>query len=224
MKLNINEIINNNDHSALLKVTDYSREEQKELIKFFSEGSKTLELALKTLWNKKLYTTACCKSHPLGERHFFYSSMNSYIAFESGIDVFKYLSDELVSSPYVMLLEDNSQSIYFYGKDKDSLMLKFINDIMMKREMNSKFLKEKLNKPIERYLLRKLEQEYYLESGFTQEEYQELEDVYTELFTLDYENKYTSVSEEESENLYNRVISIKNQVYQRKLSKKKRGR
>ncbi len=224
MKLNINEVINNNDRRSLLKVSDYSKEEQKELIKFFAEGSKSLELALRTLWNKKLYTTACCKSHPLGERHFYFTSMSAYIAFEPGIDVFKYLSDELVSNPYIMLLSDTNQGIYFYGKDKDLLILKFVNDIMMKIIVNSKYLKDKINKPLDYTLRKRLLHDYLIESGFTEEEVKELFRIDIELLILDEQSKYTYVSEEEYKDLLNRSISIKNDVYQRKLSKKKRGR
>ena len=184
----------------------------------------TLELALKTLWNKKLYTVACCAGHLLGERHFYFSSMYSYLVFENGIDVFKFLSDELVSNPCVMLMSNTNQAIYFYGKDKDALMIKFINDIMMKKEINSKYLNDKLNKPIDQDVKYKIEHDYYIASGYTEEEYSELKHIDRELLLLKEDANYTYVDEAKNDVLLNRIISIKNEVYQRKLSKKKRGR
>ena len=87
--MDIHEIINDNNHKVLIDIKKLSIDERKELADFFSEGSKTLGMALRTLWNKKLYTTACCKGHLFGERDWMFSRMYSYIAFDKDINVFQ---------------------------------------------------------------------------------------------------------------------------------------
>ena len=224
MKYNIEDIINNNDHKTLLKVSDYSKEEQKELIKYFSEGSTTMELALRVLWNKKLYTTACCKGHLFGERNWIITYKEAYFAFDRDVNVLKYLSNELLSNPYVMFSDTcDSESIYFFGKDKEKLILKFTQDIMMQREINSEYLKTKMNKPITREIYEEVKRDYYLESGFTEEEIKELNRIDIEYLILDEQSNYTYVSEEEYDNLWNKKQSIYDCLKTRKLSKK-RGR
>ena len=206
-----------------IDIKSLTKEEQKELIKTYAEGSKTLELALRTLWNKKLYTTACCKGHLLGEKHFYFTSMYSYIAFEKGIDVFKYLSDDLINNPYIVLTSDSNQAIFFYGENKDSLMLMFITDIMKKKEVNSRFLEGKVNKLLDPITKEQVKHDYYLKSGFTEKEYQEIRETEDDILILRMKSQYNNIDENESEELFDKCIKIKNDVYQRKL-KKNRGR
>ena len=199
--MDIHEIINNNNHKALIDIKDLPIDERKEFADFFSEGSKTLCMALRTLWNKKLYTTACCKGHLFGERDWMFSRMYSYIAFDKDINVFQYLSDELVSNPYVAIgTFDYHQTIYFFGRNRDNYMLKFISDIMNKKVINSKYLSSKMNRV------------------------KKLNDIDMQFKILKTNKDYVYIPDEEYDKLFNESVSIYDKLKVRKMGKKRRGK
>lgn len=96
-----------------------------EALKDFSEGSVVLQKYLEALWKKELFTIACCKGDHLYKGTDTGSMLGeAYISFEPGINIFNYLSEEIIKNNNVELSDtNNKQTIYFYGKDNDMLIL-----------------------------------------------------------------------------------------------------
>ena len=223
--MDIKKIIKSNNHKVLIDIKKLPIDERKELAEFFSEGSKTLGMALRTLWNKRLYTIACCKGHLFGERDWMFSRMYSYIAFDKDINVFQYLSDELLSNPYVAIgTFDYHQAIYFFGRNRDDYMLKFISDIMNKKVINSKYLSSKMNRPLDYETMKEVKREYYLDSGFTEDEIKKLNDIDMQYKILKMNKDYVYIPDEEYDKLFNESASIYDKLKMRKMSKKRRER
>ena len=151
----------------------------------FSEGSKELEMCLKTLWDNNLYTKACCKGHLMGERDFKALYLYGYIAMDENIELFKYLSHYLILDPCVLLYKYNNQEvIYFYGDNKYKNIDLLTYDILSGVKDNIDILLDKVNKPMIPSLKKKLVDEYYLKSGFKNMEIKKLDELTEEYLYL----------------------------------------
>ena len=75
----------------------------------FSEGLEELRLCLKVLWDNNLETKACCAGNHNDESH-------AYIAMAERVDIFRYLSSEILNDENIKLEFTNGmQIIRFYG-------------------------------------------------------------------------------------------------------------
>ena len=69
-----------------------------------------------------------------------------------------------------------------------------------------------------------MKREYYLDSGFTEEEIKKLERIEFKYKILDF-NKYTVYTpDEEYDKLFDECVSVYDKLKSRKINKKKRGR
>lgn len=72
-----------------------------------------------------------------------------YISFSDNLEVFSYLSVELINNSKVYLLQSNGACIYFYGGENNKyLMESFLKDIKSGKKENSAFLLNKINQPL----------------------------------------------------------------------------
>jgi len=126
-----------------------------EALKDFSEGSVSLEKCLSVLWKKELFTIACCKGDHLYKGSDTGSMFGeAYIAFEPGINIFDYLSEEIIKNNNIEISNiNNKQTIYFYGKDKDILILLLANDVLSGKKENQQLIEKKLEKQIDKSVL-----------------------------------------------------------------------
>lgn len=126
-------------------------------IHVFAEGSEILEECLKQLYNNGLKTVGCCKGyHKIDAISFMQNKLDyeklsncifpAYIGFEKNIDVFSFLSKELINdSNVVLVLNRVCTSIYFVGENHEKLMWKFLNDLKSGRKNNRIDLLKKMN-------------------------------------------------------------------------------
>ena len=78
----------------------------------------------------------------------------AYISFEPGINIFDYLSEEIIKNNNVELSDtNNKQTIYFYGKDKDMLILLLTEAVLSGKKENNQLIQEKLEKQVDKIVL-----------------------------------------------------------------------
>jgi hypothetical protein len=116
--------------------------ELEQALKEFAEGSLNLEICLKTMWENGLKTHACCSGN---------HSENGigYIAMAPGINVFNYLSNEILDTDIITLeFTGNKQIIRFGGSkdDKEYLLQKIALDISTGKKNNIELIRKKLYK------------------------------------------------------------------------------
>lgn len=144
-----------NYNNEPIQYSKIPKEEISVALKDFSEGSAALEKCLEVLWKKELFTIACCKGDHLYKGSDTGSMFGeAYIAFEPGVDIFNYLSETLIKSDMVELSNiNNKQTIYFYGKDKDILILALANDVLTGQKNNYQLIQEKVEKQVDKNVL-----------------------------------------------------------------------
>ena len=220
--MSISEIIETRDNKHLVDLKLASDEELQKLLKYFSEGSKELEICLNTLWKNKLYTKACCKGHLLEEKDWKFPYPNAYISMEDKVDVFSYLSVELIENPLILLYDfDRCQSIYFFGNDKEKYILKFAQDILSGKKDNEIYLNNKINKNMNLELRRKCYRDYYLKSGLNNDEIEKIDEINYQLYLLDAKNITIEDIQRQNElcEQYNQII---NECKNRSIKSKKK--
>ena len=116
----------------------------------FSEGLDSLKQLLLCMWENGIKTFACCKGY-----HYINNSQNgpldilypTEIVLQQNNDVFSYLSEEIINSPYVKLgFEFEKQLIYIYGEKRDEILQKIIKDILSGKKNNIIIYKEPQSK------------------------------------------------------------------------------
>lgn len=206
--------------SNLIRVKDLTEYGMKKCAKEFSEGSIELERCLITLWNHELYTKACCKGHLMGEKDFKFLYHYAYIAMEENIQLFKYLSDELIINPYILLYCFNNQEcIYFYGDNKYKNIELLTRDILNGVKNNNELLNDKVNVPMMPSLKKKLIDDYYLECGFNKSEIKKLDELSHEYSLIESLFNNNELLERKGE-LLNEHSEIMNKVKKRVLKNK----
>ena len=137
----------------MIKESDYD-----DALTQFSEGSEALRMCLQVLWGKKLFTRSCCRGN-----HFEVNSdaklnvnSNAYIGFQEGIDIFSYLSLDILSDPYLFLSERNGrQIIYYYGTNKNIFFYSLAYDVLKGKKNNRAKLAKKVQiEPSRAFILR----------------------------------------------------------------------
>ena len=92
-----------------ISLSDIPESEKELALNEFSEGLEELRLCLKVLWDNKLETKACCAGNHNDESH-------AYIAMAEKVDVFNYLTSNVLDDENVKLEYFNGmQIIRFYG-------------------------------------------------------------------------------------------------------------
>lgn len=134
------------NHVAPIDLNTIPNPEKEQALKEFAEGSLGLEKCLRVMWDNNLKTHACCA----GE-HDDYTI--AYIAMSEGIDIFSFLSEELLSNDMIALKFEkieNRQTLYFGGTKelKDKLMEKVANDILTGRKQNNAIVQNKIGKEL----------------------------------------------------------------------------
>lgn len=110
----------------MIKLDDIPKDEIFQALNDFSESSEGLKRCLSVMWKNNLRTIACCA----GDEDSF---DEAYIMMDENIDMFSYLSDELLFSDMVEIsFKNNSQVIAFIGPSsyKEKLFNILANDIM----------------------------------------------------------------------------------------------
>lgn len=133
---NINKNLKYN-HITPVELDSIPKEELEQALIEFSEGSKGLEKTLKVMWSHGLKTIACCA----GEENYFNIG---YICMEKGINVFEYLSEELILNEFIAL-EDGEMQIIRFARDKENILYHLANDILSGKKDNKKIIKLKIN-------------------------------------------------------------------------------
>lgn len=132
----------------VLGIENFPLEERNEALHDFAEGSEKLENCLQVLWDKGLRTIACCKGAHLSSKTGMIEN-DSYIAFDSGVDIFSYLSIEFINNEYISLEEVNQhQVIRYYGKNKKDMAEMLVYDVLSGKKLNNEALKNKVNKEV----------------------------------------------------------------------------
>lgn len=129
----------------MFNLDDIPKEDLNRALNEFSDGSPGLKKCLTTMWNNNLKTLACKPGNNDGFDE-------AYILMEENIDLFSYLSDELLLNDMVAIFHDeyNRQSIRFIGPIiyKERFFNILSRDIITGKKHNEQNLKEKINKPI----------------------------------------------------------------------------
>lgn len=136
--------IPNYNQGPMIKLQDIPPEDMSQALKDFSEGSEGLEICLRTMWNNNLETIACCAGN---ENSF----ERAYILMDEGVDIFSFLSEELLSDDMVSIIsKDNRQSISFGGRvqEKEEYFKTLAEDIISGKKDNEHLLQDKVGKPL----------------------------------------------------------------------------
>ena len=144
--------------------------EKEQALKEFAEGSLGLEICLRIMWANNLKTHACCAG---GHDEFDIG----YISMGNGIDVFCFLSEDLLSSDMIALEFDkdqNRQTIRFGGKKefKDKLLQKVSEDILSGKKQNDDLIQDKIGKGLNSDWLKEGRIYYMRKLGMSEEEIQ----------------------------------------------------
>ncbi len=177
-------------------------------LKDFSEGSPGLEECLKTLWKTGLKTKACCKGdHVFNDVDSGSLLGEAYIAFESGIDFFSYLSSEIISNENVALSYEKFQTITIYGQDKEKILSQIARDVLTGKKKNQELIKAKLNKDVSNKT--KIDSFIYrlYINGFNEEEINELIPIVNAIINFKYDENNLQKSIDENNHL---IESYKN--------------
>lgn len=129
------------NHVAPIDLDSIPVDELEQALIEFAEGSVGLENCLRIMWANGMKTEACCA----GERG---EDDIAYISMCEGVDLFKYLSDDLLLNEMVALEDEGHQLIRFAGEaaEKDRLMQKVAEDVASGIKDNSELLQEKIGK------------------------------------------------------------------------------
>lgn len=117
-------------------------EKREEALLEFSEGSIGLEHCLRTMWDNGLKTHACCAGHDK-------INNRAYIAMSPNVDVFSYLSCDLIDNDMVDLIDSfGKQIIRFNGtkEQTENLFFQLAGDIVQGKKCNNESVREKINK------------------------------------------------------------------------------
>ena len=129
----------------MIDLNSIPSEEKERALDEFSEGSQGLRFCLSMMWDKGLKTAACCSGHES-------SFHEAYILMDNGVDIYSYLSGELLSSDMVSisLNRDNNEAIHFVGtqKDKEHFFFLLAKDIATGKKQNAQQVRDKLGRPI----------------------------------------------------------------------------
>ena len=213
-------------HKDLIDIENVSKEDYDFYLDFFSEGSIELRNCLKTLWDKKLYTSACCKGHDIEEREYvfegktiYYISFYTYICMKPNHNILEYLSEELITDPYIHFSRDesNRDAIYIYGRDRFKKLEILIRDLNTGKKDNKGLIDAYVNKMITSKMLKKSYREYYYDNNFYFEEIKRIEELDDIFFLNHHTNCY---SDEEMDNYYEERNKILEKVRTRKINNK----
>ena len=94
------------NHVAPIDLDTIPKEELEQALMEFAEGSLGLEKCLREMWKNGLKTIACCAGNNNPYEI-------AYIAMAEGVDIFSYLSSNLLSNDMVALESENNQVIRF---------------------------------------------------------------------------------------------------------------
>ena len=130
------------NHVAPIDLDTIPEEEKEQALIEFAEGSIGLEKCLRVMWNNNLKTHACCA----GNDEIF---DEAYIAMAEGVDLFSYLSENLLNEKMIVLEQEERQTIRIAGSEelKEKLLLMIALDITNGKKNNNDLLKEKIGKP-----------------------------------------------------------------------------
>lgn len=134
----------NYNQGPMIKLQDIPSENMSQALKDFSEGSEGLEICLRTMWNNNLETIACCAGN---ENSF----ERAYILMDKGVDIFSFLSEELLTNDMVSITsKDSRQSISFGGRvqEKEEYFKTLAEDIISGKKDNEHLLQDKVGKPL----------------------------------------------------------------------------
>jgi len=171
-----------------IKLEKIPTSELLEALKEFSEGSIGMEECLKEMWINNLVTHACCIGHDDFDL--------AYIAMRENIDLFKYISEELLENDNISIeISYGRQVIRFFGtkEEKEILFFKLAEDIKTGIKNNKHIIDNKIGKTLDSKILamyknksteelideRWKEINYILDNG-TQEEIDAIWDEYVE--------------------------------------------
>lgn len=132
------------NHVAPIDLDIIPAHEREQALREFAEGSLGLENCLRVMWANNLKTHACCA----GEQDEYDIA---YITMANGVDIFSFLSEELLSSDMVALEfeeDKNRQTIRFGGTKefKDKLMQRVADDIINGKKSNAHLIQNKIGK------------------------------------------------------------------------------
>ena len=156
------------NHVAPIDLDTIPDHEKEQALKEFAEGSVGLENCLRVMWANNLKTHACCA----GEQDDYDVA---YIAMADGIDVFSFLSEELLSSDMIALEfeeDQNRQTLRFGGTKefKDKLMQKVADDILRGKKQNDHLVQNKIGKGLNSEWLKEGRFYYMRKLGMSEEE------------------------------------------------------
>lgn len=117
-------------------------------LKEFSEGSIGMEVCLKEMWINNLVTHACCIGHDDFDL--------AYIAMRENIDLFKYISEELLENDNIAIeFSYGRQVIRFLGtkEEKETLFYKLAADIKAGIKNNEHIIENKIGKTLDNKIL-----------------------------------------------------------------------
>ena len=138
-----------NFNNKVIDLNTIPLEDLNTALKDFSEGSPGLEECLKVLWKMGLKTRSCCKGdHVFNDIDSGSLLGEAYITFEPGMDLFSYLSSEIISNENVALTYENFQTITIYGQDKEKILSQIAQDVLSGKKNNHELIKAKLNKDV----------------------------------------------------------------------------
>lgn len=180
---------------------------------------------MKTLWEKKLYTSSSCKGHNIEEKEpiiidedvIYCISLYAYINMKPNCNILEYLSRELLTDPYICFSRDEygRDTIYIYGRDRFKKIEMLTRDINTGKKDNNELIDVFVNKMISSKILKKVYREYYFDNNFYFEEIKRIEEL-NDIFSLNYYTK--SYTDEEIEDFYKEKNKILKMVCTRKIN------
>ena len=213
------------NHKDLIDIETIPKDERKDYLDFFSEGSVELKRCLKTMWDMNLYTSACCKGHDLTEkvylydgREYFFIDLYAYICMKPNNSIFEYLSEQLITDLYIHIsrFEDDREAIYIYGRDRLKKINRLTKDLKTGKKDNSILIDLYLNKNISGNIIRNSYREYFYDNDFYFEEIRDIEEIQN-IFTIDAYTNYLKTDEkDELCNKYNKILK---RIRERNLNK-----
>lgn len=132
------------NHVAPIDLDTIPLHKREQALKEFAEGSLGLENCLRAMWEINLKTFSCCA----GELDDY---DEAYIGMAPGVDVFCYLSEELLLNDMVALEVDNDRQIIRFGgtiEYKDKLMQQVADDILSGKKQNEIQVQNKIGKAL----------------------------------------------------------------------------
>ena len=210
-------------HKDLIDIETIPKCEWNKYLNFFSEGSQELRKLLKTLWDKGIYTSACCKGHNLIEKSYYYEDeeycfmdVYAYITTKPENYILEYLSKEILLDPYIEIDRDSTlrDSIYIFGRSKLDKINKIIEDIKSGKKNNEELIEMMNHKSISSRIKHNVYRDYYYDNNFYFEEIKRIEEIIEDF-------NYGYLSEEEKETLSTEYNNILVGIKRRNLRKEK---